>query len=262
MAESIKPKLPPGALETQCLGDQLKRRAEGRDPLPPVEKVVDELLSERERVGDLCVDLAMICEALDIPFEKSSEIVQEIKKIKLAHEEDLGTLRNFLREYCGKGADNSWIKNPIGAMIVAYKFLKNDMDALKAGGDKAIAERVLREDAEMSAKRAEAAEVEVARLQRHVADLQSGMFINCVYCGHRYGPSEGTPAIMADVLKQHIAGCPKHPLFVVSNALRELVETKDMVDKYGKTPEYEKRRELAWSGARDALKGLPKPEQT
>ena len=27
---------------------------------------------------------------------------------------------------------------------------------------------------------------ENGRLQAHVDDLQSGMYINCVYCGHRY----------------------------------------------------------------------------
>lgn len=55
-------------------------------------------------------------------------------------------------------------------------------------------------------------EQEIARLKRWVSDLQSGMYINCVYCGHRYGPEKDTPAVMADVLKHHIARCPEHPL--------------------------------------------------
>jgi hypothetical protein len=45
-----------------------------------------------------------------------------------------------------------------------------------------------------------------------VRDLQSGMYINCVYCGHRYGPEKDTPVAMADVLKEHIAQCPRHPM--------------------------------------------------
>jgi hypothetical protein len=53
---------------------------------------------------------------------------------------------------------------------------------------------------------------ERASLRRWVADLQSGMYINCVYCGHRYGPDSGTPVAMADVLKAHIERCPEHPL--------------------------------------------------
>jgi hypothetical protein len=44
---------------------------------------------------------------------------------------------------------------------------------------------------------------EIIRLRQWIADLQSGMFINCVYCGHRYGPDPGTPTAMADVLKAH-----------------------------------------------------------
>ena len=48
--------------------------------------------------------------------------------------------------------------------------------------------------------------------QRHVDDLQSGMYINCVYCGHRYGPKDEVEATMADALKEHIEQCPKHPM--------------------------------------------------
>jgi len=38
------------------------------------------------------------------------------------------------------------------------------------------------------------------------------MYINCVYCGHQYGRKENTPVSMADILKEHIEKCPKHPL--------------------------------------------------
>ena len=50
------------------------------------------------------------------------------------------------------------------------------------------------------------------RLTNWVKDLQSGLYINCVYCGHRYGPNTVTPTSMADVLKKHIEECPHHPL--------------------------------------------------
>lgn len=49
--------------------------------------------------------------------------------------------------------------------------------------------------------RAEQAEAAAERLKHWVDDLQSGMFVNCVYCGHRYGPGETTPVSMADALK-------------------------------------------------------------
>lgn len=53
---------------------------------------------------------------------------------------------------------------------------------------------------------------EVEQLQQWVDDLQSGMYINCVYCGHRYGPQDEVPATMAEALKQHIEICEEHPM--------------------------------------------------
>lgn len=53
---------------------------------------------------------------------------------------------------------------------------------------------------------------EIARLHQWCSDLQSGMYVNCVYCGHRYGPRETTPVAMADALKAHAAQCPEHPM--------------------------------------------------
>lgn len=62
-------------------------------------------------------------------------------------------------------------------------------------------------------------ETELARLSAELAtanqwvnDLHSGMYVNCVYCGHRYGPLYKIPATMADALKAHIEQCPKHPM--------------------------------------------------
>lgn len=53
---------------------------------------------------------------------------------------------------------------------------------------------------------------EVEQLRAWVGDLQSGMYVNCVYCGHRYGPGETTPVSMADALKAHVEECPHHPM--------------------------------------------------
>jgi len=55
-------------------------------------------------------------------------------------------------------------------------------------------------------------DAEIERLRQWVSDCQSGMYINCVYCGHRYGPQDEVPSSMADVLKEHCEQCPKHPL--------------------------------------------------
>ena len=78
-----------------------------------------------------------------------------------------------------------------------------------------------------------AAEAEVARLQAWVSDLQAGTYINCVYCGHRYGPDDvaaesipraeatGKPS-MAEALRQHVATCPRHPMAALEARLRTI----------------------------------------
>jgi len=53
---------------------------------------------------------------------------------------------------------------------------------------------------------------EVERLQQWVNDLQSGMYANCVYCGHRYGPEISLSPAKAELLKAHIEKCPAHPM--------------------------------------------------
>jgi hypothetical protein len=60
------------------------------------------------------------------------------------------------------------------------------------------------------------------RLSRWVEDLQSGMFVNCIYCGHRYGPSNDTPVAIADVLKQHAEQCTQHPLAAATARIARL----------------------------------------
>ena len=57
--------------------------------------------------------------------------------------------------------------------------------------------------------------------QTWINDLQAGMSINCVYCGHNYGPDNEVPATMADVLKEHIEQCPKHPMSALKDELAE-----------------------------------------
>lgn len=55
-------------------------------------------------------------------------------------------------------------------------------------------------------------DAEIERLKKWVDDLQSGIYVNCVYCGYRYGYSEDIPVSMAEVLKEHVESCPKHPM--------------------------------------------------
>ena len=78
------------------------------------------------------------------------------------------------------------------------------------------------------------------RLSDWVNDLQAGMYINCVYCGHRYGPDNKVPATMADVLKEHIEQCPEHPL---SKVKAELADAELQIEGISATHE-ENRAQL------------------
>jgi hypothetical protein len=73
----------------------------------------------------------------------------------------------------------------------------------------------------------ESIEQELARYRQWVQDLQAGMFINCVYCGHMYGPDDEVPASMADVLKEHVEQCPEHPMSALKRSHDALVAEKE-----------------------------------
>lgn len=73
---------------------------------------------------------------------------------------------------------------------------------------------------------------ELEKTKQWVADCQSGMYVNCVYCGHRYGPEDEVPVAMADMLKEHIEQCPKHPMSALKKAL-ESVWSVRLEDKHG-----------------------------
>lgn len=70
-----------------------------------------------------------------------------------------------------------------------------------------------------------------AELKQWVDDLQSGMYVNCVYCGHRYGPGETTPVSMADALKAHVEQCPEHPASKLKAELARLQAECARLDK-------------------------------
>ncbi len=68
---------------------------------------------------------------------------------------------------------------------------------------------------------------EIDRLQQWVNDLQSGMYVNCVYCGHRYGPEDNVPSSMAEALKLHVEQCPKHPMSALKAKNIRLTDEKE-----------------------------------
>lgn len=91
----------------------------------------------------------------------------------------------------------------------------------------------------MSHEDAQAIIAEIDRLNQWVADCQSGMYINCVYCGHRYPP--GTPDVRDKVLYEHIKQCKKHPLAkalarieeIQKDNVRRLMLCEDTLDYLG-----------------------------
>src|SRR3990167_837079 len=75
----------------------------------------------------------------------------------------------------------------------------------------------------------EVAEEQTRELKQWVDDLQSGMYVNCVYCGHRYGPGETTPVTMADALKAHVEQCLSHPMSALKAREARLREALDFI---------------------------------
>ena len=57
--------------------------------------------------------------------------------------------------------------------------------------------------------------------------------MNCVYCGYQYGPQESHPQSMADVLKEHVEKCSKHPMNVVRLENELLKEKIRMLEAKG-----------------------------
>jgi hypothetical protein len=68
-------------------------------------------------------------------------------------------------------------------------------------------------------------------LRNWIRDCQAGMYINCVYCGHRYGPDDehaatlvedGATPSMQEALRAHIAECPDHPMSALRTEIEKL----------------------------------------
>lgn len=106
------------------------------------------------------------------------------------------------------------------AFKIAEESIKNG-EALLAELKTCI-EKCVEQDAEIVRLKGDA-----ERLNAWVNDLQSGMYINCVYCGHCYGPQDKVPCSMAEALKKHIEQCPKHPMSALKQdlaACRKVIE--------------------------------------
>ena len=69
------------------------------------------------------------------------------------------------------------------------------------------------------------------KLREWISDLQSGFYVNCVYCGYRYGKKGEVPTSQADVLKGHIEQCPEHPM---SKLKQENVDLREELEELTK----------------------------
>lgn len=103
-----------------------------------------------------------------------------------------------------------------------FSDIADRLRALAAANDDAV-KVVAKCHAERNAAWKEADDLRAAneKLRAWVADCQSGMYVNCVYCGHRYGPGETTPVSMADALKAHIERCDEHPMAALRSAYED-----------------------------------------
>lgn len=103
-----------------------------------------------------------------------------------------------------------WIKHPVAQCI---ENAPEDISALLTEVERLTAEKQADVHCmDTLTERLDDALQEMKRLQNWVNDLLKGKTVNCVYCGYQYGPDENTPVAFADVLKEHIARCPKHPM--------------------------------------------------
>lgn len=108
----------------------------------------------------------------------------------------------------------------------------------------------------------------IIQMQQWVADLLGGLYVNCVYCGHRYGPVEDTPTSNEQLLFEHIIVCPQHPLraareglFAAIGYLRILLGRAEAVHKkYPQEHQITIREVPEWINYLSGLLGSKPPE--
>jgi DNA-directed RNA polymerase subunit RPC12/RpoP len=131
-----------------------------------------------------------------------------------------------MRPYLVRAITKRMTAQKDGSLFLAAVELEKENGTLRKELEKARDERNkarVRQRAEDGMEIAQLV-AELGKMKTWVDDLQSGMYVNCVYCGHRYGPKETTPVSMADALKKHVESCPKHPMSKLKALCEELGE--------------------------------------
>ncbi len=65
----------------------------------------------------------------------------------------------------------------------------------------------------------------IAELEQWIRDLQTNVYVNCVYCGYRYG--RDGDEIPADALRRHVTKCNKHPMALLINEVQDAIRMID-----------------------------------
>ena len=60
---------------------------------------------------------------------------------------------------------------------------------------------------------------EIHKLRSWVNDLQSQLFLNCVYCGHRTDPEDYHEQEVWQVLQEHAEQCEHHPMYTLKQKM-------------------------------------------
>jgi hypothetical protein len=76
----------------------------------------------------------------------------------------------------------------------------------------------------------ETPEQTIARQKKWINELLAGNTVNCIFCGHCYGPSATTAVSQQDVLKAHVMQCPEHPLAVLRRKIVQIYDTWLLVE--------------------------------
>lgn len=148
---------------------------------------------DRARVHSVSGDASDYIDELE---QKNDTLCRQLEAVDIALDE-----AKYPRRHQGTN-DYPHRLDRIGRIHEVMQYLQNEQDYWQVTYD-----------------RCSVLEAENEHLTQWINDLQSGTYVTCVYCGHNYGPDDEVPTSMANVLKEHIENCPKHPMSALKKEL-------------------------------------------
>lgn len=95
-------------------------------------------------------------------------------------------------------------------------------------------------------KQIEELQEKLAQMEQWIDDLQSGLYVNCVYCGYNFGQKDAVDESMRTSLQNHMETCPKHPMSILKQRNEKLegfrTEIENLLEKI--VDEY--NRDIQW----------------